>query len=146
MRTLESYGIPNATERGDGDTKATCPCRDYGVGGVGEYYLIFDGESDATVDDIRPGIMGDANLDGTVDDGDASVLGANWLGTGKTCAGRRLQPRRRRGRRGRRHSGRQLGKDRFPGPGPAEAVPEPSTWCLLAGALAMLAVCRRKSR
>ena len=107
-------------------------CPEYGVGGVGEYYLIFDAESKATVDNIRPGIMGDANLDGTVDDGDASVLGANWLDTGQDV-GRGDFNLDTVERQGRRHSGRQLGNTASLQPVTAEAVPEPSTWCLLAG-------------
>jgi hypothetical protein len=59
---------------------------------------------------------GDFNGDTDVNDKDAAILAANW---GKAAS--------------------------LPTP-PNNTVPEPSTWCLLAGALAMLAVWRRKSR
>ncbi|MCX7427679.1 MAG: PEP-CTERM sorting domain-containing protein [Planctomycetia bacterium] len=120
----------------------------YGVGGAGEYYLIFDGDSDATVNNIKPGIPGDANLDGTVDDKDASILGANWRETiipmtwqdgdfnGDTVVNDQDAA----------ILAANWGKTASLLPVTAEAVPEPSTWCLLAGALAMLAVWRRKSR
>ena len=87
-------------------------------------------------------MLGDANGDRTVNDEDASVLGANWLqsGEGIGWAGR-LQRRPRRQRQGRRDHGRPLWRDGAGG----IAVPEPSTVALLLGlALAGLAAWRRR--
>ena len=137
------YGIAHAEALG---WPANCP--DYGVGGAGEYYMIFDTETSGSVINIRPGILGDANLDGTVDEKDASVVGANWLGTGKAFTDGDFNLDGTVDDADAAILAANWGQTATLEPTPSEgsAVPEPTTWCLLAGALAMLAVWRRKSR